>query len=282
MSILADFKEFGFGSKVDLFEQEEQQAIKEAEQKKPHEKTPEEIELDVLFDKTYTCPVCNSPIMSKTVRTGKVKLIGSDVDLRPKYEQLDTLKYDVVCCHECGYAALSRFFDNLMMSQIKLIRENISANYKPVKQPAGIYDYDYAIEMHKLALLNAVVKKGKASEKAYICLKMAWLCRGKAESLSKEEKDYDEVLRQCRANEKELLTNACQGFIAAVQTELFPMCGMDEVTVDYLIAALETETGEYEKAKLILSRIIVDRETNPRMKERARALKDEIQRRCKG
>ena len=32
--------------------------------------------------------------------------------------------------------------------------------------------------------MNTVVKKGKDSEKAYTCLKIAWLLRGKAETMS--------------------------------------------------------------------------------------------------
>lgn len=276
MGILSDFKEFGFDGKgMDLFETEK----KEQEIQRQKEKTPEDIELEVLFDKSYTCPVCDNKFVSKTVRTGKIKLLGSDIDLRPKHEQLDTLKYDAIVCHKCGYAAISRFFENMTLPQAKLIRENVSANYKDTPEPKGIYDYDYAIEMHKLALLNAVVKKARASEKAYICLKMAWLCRGKAENLSRDIEDYDEVVKQCKANERELLMNACQGFITAIETELFPMCGMDEITVDYLIAAIEMEIGEYEKAMKILSNIIVNREANARMKDRARALKEEIQKR---
>ncbi len=276
MSILSDFKEFGFnGKKVDLFASEE----KTAKEEKKVEKTPEEIELEALFDKSYTCPVCENAFSSKTVRTGKIKLIGSDIDLRPKYEQLDTLKYDAIVCHKCGYAAISRFFETLTQPQIKLIKENVCLNYKDTPEPEGIYDYDFAIEMHKLALLNAVVKKGRASEKAYICLKMAWLCRGKAEKLPRGMENYDEVWKQCRVNERELLQNACQGFNAAVETEMYPMCGMDEITVDYLIAALHMELGEYDKSLRLLSKVIVDRDANARMKDRARALKEEIQRR---
>ena len=63
MGILSDFKEFGFGSGVDLFETEK----KEQEIQKQKEKTSEEIELEVLFDKSYKCPVCDNSFVSKTV-----------------------------------------------------------------------------------------------------------------------------------------------------------------------------------------------------------------------
>ena len=46
-----------------------------------------------IFDKTYTCPVCDKGFKTKTVKTGKVKLISADTDLRPKYQHMDSLKY---------------------------------------------------------------------------------------------------------------------------------------------------------------------------------------------
>lgn len=41
-------------------------------------------EEDLLFDKSYTCPVCDHEFKSRMVRTGKVRLVGADSDLRPR------------------------------------------------------------------------------------------------------------------------------------------------------------------------------------------------------
>lgn len=280
MGILSDFKEFGFNDSANLFATAEEKGEKAATQKK-QKKTPEEIEQESLFDKSYTCPVCGNAFTAKTVRTGKIKLEGSDIDLRPKYQQMDPLKYDAIVCHKCGYAAISRYFGTITPPQAKLIQENISADYKDTPEPEGIFDYDYALAIHKLALLNAVVKKARASEKAYICLKMAWLCRGKAESLPESTENYEEIIRQCKANEKELLSNACQGFSAAVESESGDICGMDEITTDYLVASLKALTGDFETAMKLLSGVMVDHNANARIKEKARDLKEEIQKRRK-
>lgn len=67
-------------------------------------------EQDFLFDKSFTCPLCDREFKARTVKIGKAKLAGSDLDLRPRYEQIDLLKYDVIMCPSCGYASLSRFF----------------------------------------------------------------------------------------------------------------------------------------------------------------------------
>ena len=98
--------------------------------------------------------------------------------------------------------------------------------------------YDEAITKHKLALLNAVVKKSSVSEKAYICLKTAWLfLRGKAESIGRSAPESEEKAK-LEAEELQFIDNAYSGFMEAISRENFPMCGMDENTVMYLISDL--------------------------------------------
>lgn len=273
---LLDFSEFGAKKKLSLYEETEQKgAGKGAEQKAA--KSKEDIEMEALFDKSYTCPICGNKLTEKKVRSGKVKLIKSDLMLRATYEQLDPNKYGTVVCHKCGYAALDRYFEGLTQPQKNLIQENVTPTYKDKPAPEGVYSYDYALEMHKLALFNAVVKKGRASERAYICLKMAWLSQGKIESLPEDTPDRDAVIAQCQEDTKELYQNACEGFTTAIQTEPFPMCGMDDMTVTYLVAALNTEIGEYDIALRMLGEVITNPAVKNNLKDKARDLKDEIQ-----
>ena len=105
------------------------------------------------------------------IKTGKIKLISADTDLRPKYQNVDSLKYDAVVCPHCGYSALNRFFNYMTSTQAKLIREQISASFKGINEECDEYTYDDAIARHKLALVNTIVKKSKISERAYTCLK---------------------------------------------------------------------------------------------------------------
>ena len=129
---------------------------------------------------------------------------------------------------------------------------------------------------HKLALLSTVVKKGKASERAYVCLKLAWLTRGKSETLPENTENIKEVRTQLKAEEKEYIENAYEGFTAAFSKEEFPICGMDELTVSYLVSDLARQLGKYDEAKRFISRVITSRDTNERIKEKARMLKDMI------
>ena len=260
--------------KVDVFEEKTEE--KAHEQAEHQEKKKEVTEEDLLFEKSYTCPVCDNEFKSKMVRTGKVRLAGADSDLRPKYMGVDALKYDAVLCPKCGYAALNRYFNFIMARQADNIKEQISKTFTYEDKEDKVYDYDDAIMRHKLALLNTVVKNGKNSERAYTCLKLAWLYRGKREMLlQQEEHDKDEVI-QLATEEKELLTNAYEGFESAFSREDFPMCGMDQYTLLYLLAELARRIGDNEAAARHVSKVLVGKNVQKRIKDKAVDLKEKL------
>lgn len=270
--IFSGLDKLGLGKleKVEVFED----TSKKEEAKDGKKKVAAVTEADFLFEKTYVCPVCDKEFHSKKIRTGKVKLLAADTDLRPKYQYVDCLKYDAVVCPHCGYAALDRFFKFMMPAQARLIRENISSNFKGLPPTENIYTYDDALERHQLALLNTVIKKAKESERAYTCLKMAWICRGKAESLPEDTPKREGQIKELKEQEKELLENAYTGFETAFSKETFPMCGMDEITVSYLLAELARRIGHYEESSRWISRVLISREANERIKNRAREIKE--------
>lgn len=248
------------------------------------EKKPQEVkeqknevqEKDYIYDKAFVCPVCDAKFTNKITKSNRAKLLGTDKDLRPLHEGIDTQKYDVYACPECGYAALSRFFPNVTSVQAKLIKENISNKVNLHEYKGETYSYEDAIERYKLALANAVVKRARNSEKAYICLKSAWIFRGYVNELELSPDADDEKLANLREMEELHMQNAYKGFTEAMQSEGFPMCGMDEVTIDYLIAVLATRFGEYDVAGKLVAKILVSPSANTRTKDRARDLKEDI------
>lgn len=239
-------------------------------------KKPQIHEEDMLFDKTYECPVCNSSFKERTLRTGKARLIGTDMDLRAKFEGIEPLKYDVVLCPRCGYTAVSRYFGPLATPQRKKILEKITPNYIKQEEHHEVFSYEEAINRYRLALVNAVVKMAKASEKAYICLRAGWLVRSYLESLKEEEPQNVDKIHETEQLENEFLKNAYDGFTTARGQEGYPMCGMDEVTVDYLIANLSMRFGHYDEAAKILSALLVSPSCNNRMKDKVRDLREEL------
>ncbi len=274
-NLFAGLESLGLKIKKDInvFEQDK----KEERQAAQGETKPKEIsEESLLFDKTHKCPVCDSEFKCKMVRTGKAKLVSQDMDLRPKYQGIDPLKYDAILCPVCGYASLNRYFNFVMSSQAKQIKEQISNTFKYTSENAKTYSYDEAITRHKMALLNTVVKRGKVSERAYTCLKLAWLFRGKREVMMQGEYSKEEA-KALYEEEKECLKNAHEGFVAAFSQEEFPMCGMDQYTVTFLVAELSRRIGEYEEAKRWVSKVLVARDANRRIKDKALALKESLQ-----
>lgn len=264
---------------ADIYTQQEEKAEEELQKKqKESQKEPAKMkykEEDFLFEKKYECPVCYESFKEKTVRSGKLRLIGTDQDLRPLYEQMEPLKYDVILCPHCGYATLSKFFGGLTASQIKSIKESISEGFQPMQEENSTYTYEEALDRYKLCLANTIVKRGKASEKAYICLKAGWLLRSMGEDMNGAAGD-PEKLAEIREQEREFLKNALEGFIAARQSESYPICGLDEITLEYLIAVLAMGFGQYEVTSRLISNILASPSANHRTKDKARDIKEEL------
>ena len=274
MGILSGLENLGLGklSGAELYEKEEKKEKSATPQPAAKKELKEE---DYLFAKTYKCPVCDEDFKSPTVRSSKARLIGTDIDLRPKYEGIDISKYEIVACPRCGYAAHLRYFDSITTPQAKLVRENISRSFRHMENKE-IFSYEEAFTRYQLALGNCVVKKAKASEKAYVCLRMAWLVRGKMENYDLNAPDYDAVADQLKQDEQELLLNAFEGFMAARQSESFPIAGMDEMTLDYILAVLSMKFAKYDIAQKFISTILGSPSANSRIKDKARDLKEQL------
>ena len=59
------------------------------------------------------------------------------------------------------------------------------------------------------------------------------------------------------------------------------MCGMDENTVDYLLAVLAMEHEDYYDSSKLVSKILTSYSAGQRLKDRARDVKEELSRRMK-
>ena len=199
-----------------------------------------------------------------------------DIDLRPDYDEIDQIKYDVVTCPNCGYSALARYWGNLTNFQITEIKDKICKNFKPHDFSGPTYSYEEARIRYELALATAIVKKSKNSEKAYLCLRTAWLIRGETQRLDEDAVRYVEIKVKNDEEEKELLKKAYDGFAIARQSEQPPIAGMDGMTLDYLMGALAMEVGDYNSAMRMIGNIISSRTANARIKDKARELKELI------
>ena len=274
--LLSGLSALGLGGleDVDIFAQPEETKKRSKESATVQKQQVQE--KDLIYDKSFTCPVCDTKFTNKVMKTGKAKLLRMDKDLRPVYEAVDAQKYDVIMCLKCGYTALTRFFSQLTSLQAKLITEQITRKVHLHEYKEETYSYEEAIERYKLALANAVIKRAKNSEKAYICLKAAWLLRGYTEMLESRNETTSNQLESAYSMEESYMKNAYKGFSEARQTESFPMCGMDEVTIDYLLAEMCVRFKDYDTAGKLVAKIITSPGANSRTKDKARELKEEI------
>ncbi|MCL2874284.1 MAG: DUF2225 domain-containing protein [Defluviitaleaceae bacterium] len=214
--------------------------------------------MSFVFEKSFECPVCDKPFKAYSTKT-KVKLESVDDDLMPTYTPVDPLLYDALICPSCGYCALRSNFASINDRQAELILAEITPKYKHRPHPP-IMSIDGAIADYKMALLNCVTKNGKLNEKGYICMKLSWLYKRKGDI----------------KNELAFVKQAYENFTEAFSKESLPFCGLDENTVNYLLARFTMKLGLPEDSMRFISRIITSQTINPRLKERAIDMKETL------
>ena len=165
---------------------------------------------------------------------------------------------------------MGNYFEPLSSFQIKRLKEQVMSKYKPVLEDKGTstYSYEDAITRYQLCLVSAMVKNSKMSEKAYICLKTAWLYReiyDNTPDFSKEE-----VLKRRKLKEQ------YDGFIKAVSSEAPPFCGMNMNTMEYLLANMSVYFQDVPVATRYISNLITSKTISSKMKDRALDLKDQL------
>lgn len=213
-----------------------------------------------LFDKTVTCPVCNSTFKTTCVKSKTPRIESKDSDFFIRYtKKVNPYFYDVWLCNSCGYAAMKSDFENLRTFRKELVMSNISPKWTPREYPR-ILDEKNAIERYKLALLNAMLTSSPDSTKAMISLKIAWMFR----------------LLEDSNSEHTFLGQALEGFKDAYKNEPFPIYGMQRDSFMYLLGELNRRLGHDQDALLWFSKTIVNTNASYRVKEMARIGKDLI------
>ena len=223
MGFLDGLKKFGLGALEDeeLYEDPKKKVIEKKEE--PKKQALPINEETLLFDKKYTCPICDKEFPIKAVLTTKLKRLEPDFDLRPNYEHVDKCKYDFISCPNCGYSALDTTFSKIDTARVKLIRAEFCPSFKP--QPKEVlpetYSYEYSIEKFKLALICTMKKRAKMSEKAYVCLKIAWLRRAQLKELEGNKEADPKVIELIKKEYEGFYAQAYEGYFTGDTTLLW-------------------------------------------------------------
>ena len=232
-------------------------------------------EKSMLLDRRYTCPICDKQIRAKSVKSNSAKFVDTMADLRPIHNNINVTKYDAVCCPNCGFAALTKNFTTTTSIQRKLIHEQIEANYKSHEEvECDIYTTEVAISRMKMVLLCTVTKGGKESEIGNVCVKISWLYQSLAEEVSDDDPNAEEKRAMYIKEADNAALNAYEHLSKARMTEDFPIAGMNETTLDYLLAYYAYKKGEYQTCMQYLSGVVSNRNTTPRLKDKSLELKD--------
>ena len=240
-------------------------------------------EKNLLIDKKYTCPICEKQIHAKTVKANTAKFIDTKYDLRPIHSNINITKYDAICCSYCGFASLTKNFDTTTSTQRKLIREKIQTNYKSHEETeCDIYTTEMAISRMKMALLCTVSKGGKESEIGNVCLKICWLYQDLADVITEDSPDAQAKKEAYLKEAENAGMNAYEHLTKARMNENFPIAGMNETTLDYLLAYFAYKKGEYQTAMHLLSGVVTSRSTTTRLKDKSLELKDMITPKLRG
>lgn len=239
---------------------------------------------DVEEEKKYTyakkinCTNCGAQFPDLRLLNSKLRRKEPDMDLRPRFQFVDSLKYGVTSCPFCGFSAPVKNFEHMTSVQQKRIREKITSQFMQ-REPLNGETIDYATAMgqYELALVCAMVMEVPLSEQAHLCLQLSWLIRGRLEEADAEPGLLeDDLYKQLQEKEERYYRQAYDSLSKAFTQEDFPICGMDQSTFDYLLAVMSFHFKEYDLAVRYCGNVVQEKGVSAKLKDKALMLKDEI------
>lgn len=271
MNLLSGLEKFGIKSdgKLDITDDGTR---KKEDGTQPVKKSITDLEeKDMVLQKSVQCPICDHKFKVLQIKSAKVKRVGADQDTRPHYHNIDVLKYEVIVCPNCGYAALNKYFAHLSATQMRWIKEAVCKNFKPVSDDVPeIYTPDEAVDRYKLALVSAMAKHARLSEKSLICLRIAWIRRDQIKEMSESKAEEVGRKQQYEEEYEGFYRQAYEGYTKAYSTE----SGLNPIAVEFLLANMAIHFKEYGTAAKLISSLLGNPNTSPRVKDKCLDLKD--------
>ena len=132
------------------------------------------------------------------------------------------------------------------------------------------------IEKFKLALICTMKKRAKMSEKAYVCLKIAWLRRAQLKELEGNKDADPKIVDMIQKEYEGFYSQAYEGFMKAVSSETPPYCGMASEAVEYMLANMSVHYKKYDAAMKLIARLIQSPSTSRKLKDKCLELKEDI------
>ncbi|MCL1843889.1 MAG: DUF2225 domain-containing protein [Defluviitaleaceae bacterium] len=132
---------------------------------------------ELVYKKTFKCPICEKSFPSYSVRNTRLKLIERKRDFRSIYQDIDTTHYEIITCPECYFSnfdsayaqpVISRFKENI--PQITAFKNQLKVNLDETREINAVFAGYY------LALKGApLFYKSYEMFAAKIWLRLMWL-----------------------------------------------------------------------------------------------------------
>lgn len=226
-------------------------------------------EARLLYDKKHVCPVCGKEFKQKSVRTGKAYSEGHDMDLRPKYINIDPIKYYILECPFCGYADMESTYNEINKYEIEELRKNHLKNDNSYASDKDVRDYSEAFTHYKAAMRCDLVRRAGYGKRGYTALYAAWLLRGWREFMIMLEENVSPSDQMSEKEEMKLIKYAYNNFREAEKTEDFPISGIQENTFDYIMAVLSYKLDNIQEAGRYIMHVLRSDNLKPVIRTKA-------------
>lgn len=202
---------------------------------------------DALYSTEKECPVCSQKSHMMKVRS-RLTTVKRDTDFCTYYHGVNPYYYAVLVCRHCGYAAHENDFETTVSDKVvKFLKgREVKADF------GGVRTQEQALNTYKLAIFYGEMAGIAASKLGGLYLRMGWIFR--------ESK--------MQAEELAALAKAFEYYDRSTARERFPISGMSEVTLMYLLGELLRRINRGEESLHFFNRVI----SNPQAKMEPRIL----------
>ncbi|KGR82599.1 DUF2225 domain-containing protein [Lysinibacillus odysseyi] len=199
------------------------------------------MEISPYYEKKIECLHCKKDFSTLKVRSKFIKVADTDTDFMPIYAEGDVpaMYYNVFVCEHCGFSFTEDFSRYFAPGTAEEIKSQITTKWVQ-HSFNGERTVSEAIQVYKLALLCANIKKEKHVAKAGLALRLAWFYR----SLQNE------------AQERRFMGIARDQYLESFSTEDYASTQMSATRIMYMIAELSRRLDDMENATRFFSKVI--------------------------
>ena len=204
------------------------------------------------------CPICGQSTRVVKTRARLVKE-RTDEDFCVHYKDFNPYYYRVWICEHCGFAGDEKTFTSHMPDRDRQKIKKFLNGKKVSVAFTENRDLPEAVASFRLAIFFLDLIDASFSRRAGLYLGLAWIYR-----FAEDEERENETIRK-----------AAELYDHSIMTERYPIGGMTDLMVIYILGAIYFRIGDFEKCTQYLSRLIGNKEirtTDPKLYDKARDL----------